>query len=412
MISKSNKNSQPINTKLILIVVVIVGLLILALDYRSAKKDFAGILPRNEAGGQKVNETLEAEFLEQKQEMSLEVSARGLTEKEIEDAFENAVKEIDKTYLGDNKSADRVSNNLNLRDTYANGLVGVEWNFDVYGYISEDGKLNKDRIPDEGQLVTLTAIMYCQDREQIYSFCVVVVQKGIDTLEGQINAINKAVKDQDTKTKQDDNLILPTKVENMDVKWTRKMDYRGLQLIILGFICVGAVSIGKKRDAKKEKQKIIEDMDMDYPMIVSELSILMGAGMSFRKALERIIHKYTNNVRAGKSEIRPGFEQMVLTYRRMSDGLSEIQAIEELGMKCESKNFRKLSMLLSQNLRKGSKDLIDCLEKEQRQAFELRKQKAIRAGEEASTKLLIPMAGMLFIVIVILVVPAVMQINI
>ena len=47
MISKSNKNSQPINTKLILIVVVIVGLLILALDYISAKKDFAGILPRN-----------------------------------------------------------------------------------------------------------------------------------------------------------------------------------------------------------------------------------------------------------------------------------------------------------------------------------------------------------------------------
>ena len=190
------------------------------------------------------------------------------------------------------------------------------------------------------------------------------------------------------------------------------MDYRGLQLIILGFVCVGALSIGKKRDAKKEKEKSIADMDMDYPMIVSELSILMGAGMSFRKALERIVLKYTKNVRDGKTEMRPGFEQMVITYRRMTDGLSEIQAIEELGMKCESKNYRKLSMLLSQNLRKGSKDLIDCLEKEQQNAFELRKQRAIRAGEEASTKLLIPMAGMLFIVIVILVVPAVLQINI
>ena len=162
----------------------------------------------------------------------------------------------------------------------------------------------------------------------------------------------------------------------------------------------------------RRDQSAVADMDMDYPMIVSELSILMGAGMSFRKALERIVFKYTNNVRAGKTEMRPGFEQMVITYRRMSDGLSEIQAIEELGMKCESKNYRKLSMLLSQNLRKGSKDLIDCLEKEQQNAFELRKQRAIRAGEEASTKLLIPMAGMLFIVIVILVVLAVLQINI
>ncbi|NEX01914.1 Type II secretion system (T2SS), protein F [Pseudobutyrivibrio sp. NOR37] len=412
MISKSNNKSQPINTKIILTIVVIVGVLILLYDYKSAKKDFAGIIPRNESGGPKVNESLEVEFLDQNQEVTLEVSAKGLKEKDIEKAFSDAVKEIDKTYLGKNKSADRVSDNLNLRDTYANGLVEVEWNFDVYGYISAEGILDKEKIPEEGQLVTLTAIMYCQDREQIYSFCVVVVPKGMDTLEGQLNAIEKAVKNQDEKTMEDDNLILPTKVETMDIKWSRKMDYRGLQLIILGFVCVGALSIGKKRDAKKEKEKSIADMDMDYPMIVSELSILMGAGMSFRKALERIVLKYTNNVRAGKTEIRPGFEQMVITYRRMSDGLSEIQAIEELGMKCESKNYRKLSMLLSQNLRKGSKDLIDCLEKEQQNAFELRKQRAIRAGEEASTKLLIPMAGMLFIVIVILVVPAVLQINI
>jgi hypothetical protein len=201
-------------------------------------------------------------------------------------------------------------------------------------------------------------------------------------------------------------------VENIDINWTRKMDYRGLQIIILGFICVAGISIGKRKDAQKEKENVIELMDLDYPMVVSELSILMGAGMSFRKALERIVLKYKNNLKAGKSEVRPGFEQMVIMLRRMSDGLSEIQAIEELGMKCESKNYRKLSMLLSQNLRKGSKDLIDCLEKEQQNAFELRKQRAIRTGEEASTKLLIPMAGMLFIVIVILVVPAIMQINI
>ncbi len=68
-------------------------------------------------------------------------------------------------------------------------------------------------------------------------------------------------------------------------------------------------------------------------------------------------------------------------------------------------------MLLVQNLRKGSRELLDTLEKEEKYAFEMRKQSAVRAGEEASTKLLIPMAGMLFIVIVVLVVPAIMQIN-
>ena len=190
------------------------------------------------------------------------------------------------------------------------------------------------------------------------------------------------------------------------------MDYRGLQLIILGIVCVAAVAYGEKKDAKKEKEQLLEEMNRDYPLIVSQLSILMGAGMSFRKALERIVIKYVNGIKNKNQEPKAGFEQMLIVHRRMSDGLSEIQAIEELGKRCESKEFRKLSMLLSQNLRKGSKDLIECLEKEQNNAFEIRKQRAIRAGEEASTKLLIPMGGMLFIVIVILVVPAILQINI
>ena len=109
---------------------------------------------------------------------------------------------------------------------------------------------------------------------------------------------------------------------------------------------------------------------------------------------------------------RAGYEDMLITYRKISEGAGELQAIEDLGKASESKEYRKLSMLLLQNIKKGSKDLIDTLEKEEKYAFELRKQKAIKAGEEASTKLLIPMGGMLFIVIVILVVPAVMQMNI
>ena len=145
-------------------------------------------------------------------------------------------------------------------------------------------------------------------------------------------------------------------------------------------------------------------------MIVSELSILLSAGMSFRKALERIVAKY--NAKKKTEGIRPGYEDMALTLRKMADGMGEIAALEDLGMKSESKEYRKLAMLLSQNLRKGSKDLIDSLQKEEQYSFELRKQRAIRAGEEASTKLLIPMAGMLFIVIVILVVPALLQMNI
>ena len=144
-------------------------------------------------------------------------------------------------------------------------------------------------------------------------------------------------------------------------------------------------------------------------MIVSELSILMGAGMSFRKALEKIVARYLQKKKQGA--VKAGYEDMVNTYRKIHDGMGEIAALEDLGQRSESKEYRKLAMLLVQNLKKGSKDLITSLEKEESYAFEMRKQRAIRAGEEASTKLLIPMAGMLFIVVVILIVPALLQIK-
>ena len=50
--------------------------------------------------------------------------------------------------------------------------------------------------------------------------------------------------------------------------------------------------------------------------------------------------------------------------------------------------------------------MVELMEREDMEAFEMRKALARKAGEEASTKLLFPMIGMLGIVIVILVVPA------
>ena len=66
----------------------------------------------------------------------------------------------------------------------------------------------------------------------------------------------------------------------------------------------------------------------------------------------------------------------------------------------------EIGALLSQNLRKGTKGLNDMLRLEAIQSFEERKARARRLGEEAGTKLLLPMFLMLAEVLVIVVVPA------
>ena len=88
-----------------------------------------------------------------------------------------------------------------------------------------------------------------------------------------------------------------------------------------------------------------------------------------------------------------------------------MSAIERLGTCTDHRSYRKLSLLLSQNMRKGAEGLISSLEKEEQEAFEERKNRAKLLGEQASTKLLFPMLGLLGVVMVIMVVPAVMEIK-
>ena len=63
-------------------------------------------------------------------------------------------------------------------------------------------------------------------------------------------------------------------------------------------------------------------------------------------------------------------------------------------------------MLLSQNLKKGTAGLLILLKAEALDALEERKRNARRLGEEAGTKLLLPMMIMLVIVMVIIMIPA------
>ena len=68
-------------------------------------------------------------------------------------------------------------------------------------------------------------------------------------------------------------------------------------------------------------------------------------------------------------------------------------------------------MMTEQNLNKGTRGMQQLLKKEVEDAFEERKRIARKKGEEAGTKLLIPMVMMLAVVIAIVAVPALMSMR-
>lgn len=78
----------------------------------------------------------------------------------------------------------------------------------------------------------------------------------------------------------------------------------------------------------------------------------------------------------------------------------------EFGAGCRLRPYRKLSGLLEQNVRNGAEGLRKALETEMESAFEEEKALARRRGEEASTKLMLPLFLMLMIIMVMVSVPA------
>ena len=171
----------------------------------------------------------------------------------------------------------------------------------------------------------------------------------------------------------------------------------------------GFYARGRKEEERKREQRN-RQLQMDYAEVVYQLMVFTGAGLSVGLAWERIVRNYQERAeKQGKT--RPAFEEMALAFARMQQGIPESRAIEEFGRRCGLQQYRKLSGLLEQNRRTGTRDMQKLLEQEMTEAWEQQKGLARRLGEEAGTKLLLPMFLLLAVVMVLILLPAMMSMG-
>ena len=188
------------------------------------------------------------------------------------------------------------------------------------------------------------------------------------------------------------------------------MNSRGLILIAMAVligILLYALEIQNQGKEKEEKKR---QMLLDYPEIVNKMTLFIGAGMTVKRAWEKIVEDYERQKELlGK---RYAYEEMKKVCHETKSGVTEAESYEKFGRRCDIQVYIRFGALLSQNLRKGTKGLTQILKQESLQAFEERKARAKRLGEEAGTKLLLPMFLMLAIVMVIVIVPAFLSVQI
>lgn len=350
-----------------------------------------------------------------------ELQVRGLSEEEFsvqirvgeqvyentEVLFETAYEEALAGLFQEGDTPDEVRHSLQFQGKLCQGLVKAEWDPGNSGYLRYDGLLSGEEISEEGYLTELKVSLTYGEETMIYPITLCLYPPEYTEDERQKRQLTEVLEKAEADSRTEAVFSLPKEFQGKKLTFIEAADRVSPgQMIFLGILVglTGFWLIGRRLE-DKGKQRAVQ-MEMDYAEVVLKLAVLIRAGLTIRGAWERIVSGYEAMRREGRKPERSIYEEMCQTNRRMQGGLAEAEAYREFGRRTHLHSYLRLSSLLEQNLKKGSRGLVQQLESEVDEAWIQRKNLARQRGEEAGTRMLMPMLLMLIVVLLLIVVPA------
>ena len=360
------------------------------------------ILLRDEEKEQEVHLVLEGEDIVWEYEW--EIPPIFVTKEEAEHYFSEAITCITEDFQ-------KVEERLPLSKSYVNGKVNAEWDFGTVDCIEKDGTILQHELPEDNLLVNVQVFLSCGAYEQIYTFPIEIKKKPLSKQEHLLQAVEEWM-DMQMMQEGSSQIQLPTEVEGVSLKWSEKRESVAIKVLCLEGIAMLFLWWGEKQQVKQEEQKRVRALELEYANLIYQLSMLLEAGMTIRQAWGKIAAQYerTKNVHPEKQNSL--YEQIVAMNRRLEEGENERVVYQKFADKLQIRCYYQLMRTLCNHLEKGSKDLCKQLEEECRRAYEEKILIMKKMGEEASTKMLVPLMGMMFLVLAIVLLPAILGMTI
>jgi tight adherence protein C len=136
------------------------------------------------------------------------------------------------------------------------------------------------------------------------------------------------------------------------------------------------------------------------PDMIAKLMLLVGAGETVQGAFAKCW-----NVRQAESD-HPLHKEWAFAIAAIGNGQSFAAAIERMNRSCGVQEVSVFATVLLLNYRRGGDQFVLALREFSYSIWEKRKAAARTSGEEASSKLVFPLVGILFIMMVIVAAPA------
>lgn len=388
----------------ILLVFSVLGILAEATDRFSFDAVESGQIKRYAPGGGDL-ETEARFFLGQEETeytVALTVPERKYSKKEEKELALAAIAEIDETFCGANNSLAEIVFNPDVRESYQDGAVSAEWMFSNNDIISADGEICQEALRGQKEEIEAFVTLRCGETEEYDSFAFWVVPIAKSKQEKWVQAIEEQIARQD---ETDAVVTLPDEIDGEKIHWKSARSFQSAEILGLGILAAVAAAYASKERRERQIQKRKREMLLSYPEFAGKLSLLLGAGMTISAALRNMNRMYQRRVaRGGRREAV--YEELYGMICKMDNGMGEIRAYQNFSEQCDLQPYRKLVSLLISGQKAGNRKLTEQLSEEADRVFLERKNAARRIGEEAGTKLLLPMMMMLVIVMGIVAIPA------
>lgn len=341
------------------------------------------------------------------QKFSLEVKGYVPGKDQVDALEADFWEEMCKAALGKNISWDEVRSDLCLEKRLDDYPFSVEWTSRNPYLVDDNGTVAKPEAGDNetGEPLELTAVVTYNQWEWTHTIHLTVKPPLLSAEEQLYRELEAYLKLSENESREEAVFMLPGVWQDKEIRWTEEVEDYGIVLWALTLGTGVAIFFLKDKDLHTQVQDRQRRIKYAYPSIVNKLELYLGAGLTIRSAFERIAEDYRQE-QAEDGDRQPAYEEILFTCRELRTGTAEAEAYERFGKRCGVQEYIRLGTLLSQNLKKGSTALLMRLREENENAVREQIHRSRQIGEEASTKLLMPMVMILGIVMVVIMVPA------
>lgn len=390
-----------------IIIGLIISTVVFAYDFKSIKESLADEIYRNEAGEGDKNVSLYAEYLGVDEKIDFILSEREYSASELDEFVKVLDNELIKIVLAGNEVSDKVIYPLSLVSSVNGYPFYIRWEISDTDVIDVTGELLCDPSCAQTHDITLKAYLSYKNYRNELRYRIVVIPYEL-TKEAMVHRyLVKDIENRNESLNTNKSIKLPSKINDTDIKWKRPVNRRSFIILAGAFMVAMLLGWAYERDELNKTLKARELLEDVYPDFTDKLRLYIMSGLNARNAFFKIGEDIKNKNSSSYDELK---RTVGIANNLFVNGRGQEQVFEEFGQLCGG-SYKKLSFMLSVNLKRGNDQLISLLNEESQKALIYRKERAKRRCDEASVKLLFPMMLMLIVVMILIMLPAYFGIN-